>query len=433
MKPGSSVTVRPARHLSGGLRLPGDKSISHRYAMLAAIAEGNSRFENYSTGADCASTLGCLAALGVHWQRPDGDANVVEIEGRGPSLGAPANRLDCGNSGSTMRMLSGILAGQDFPSELYGDESLSRRPMARIIQPLAEMGARITAAADQRPPLQIAGGPLNAIHYRLPVASAQVKSCLLFAGLLAQGETVVEEPLRTRDHGEVALRAFGVDLKRNGNSTRIVGGQKLHAIDARIPGDLSSAAFFFCAAALFPSSDLVIDSLLMNPTRARLLDVLIGLGVRISITQLEEQHGELVGTVRVEGQHLKSAEIAGADSAALIDEIPVLAAIAPFTEYGIRIRDARELRVKESDRIKAIVTNLRAMGASVEEHEDGLSVPGGQKLHGAEIDSLGDHRIAMAFAVAALRAEGETQIHGAEAAVISFPSFFETLESLVQR
>jgi 3-phosphoshikimate 1-carboxyvinyltransferase len=206
----------------------------------------------------------------------------------------------------------------------------------------------------------------------------------------------------------------------------------LHAVEARIPGDLSSAAFFFCGAALFPGSELIIDSLLMNPTRARLLDVLIGLGVRISITQLEEQHGELVGTVRVEGQHLKSAEIAGADSAALIDEIPVLAAIAPFTEQGIRIRDAKELRVKESDRITAIVTNLRAMGGEVEEYEDGLTIPGGQTLHGAEIDSLSDHRIAMAFAVAALRAQGDTQIKGADAAVISFPAFFETLESLVQ-
>ncbi len=433
MKPGSSVTVRPARHFSGSLRLPGDKSISHRYAMLASLAEGKSRFENFSTGADCATTLRCMQQLGVNWVRTDEGANVIEVEGRGPTLTAPTSALDCGNSGSTMRMLSGIVAGQDFTSEMYGDESLSRRPMARIIKPLAEMGAQITCAESERPPLRIRGGHLHSIHYKMPVASAQVKSCILFAGLFANGETRVEEPLRTRDHGEVALRAFGVDLKRNGNSTQIVGGQKLHAIEARIPGDLSSAAFFFCAAALFPGSELVIDSLLMNPTRARLLDILIGLGVRISITQLEEQHGELVGTVRVEGQLLKSAEIAGADSAALIDEIPVLAAIAPFTEQGIRIRDARELRVKESDRITAIVTNLRAMGAEVEEHEDGLTVPGGQSLHGAEINSLGDHRIAMAFAVAALRAQGDTQIKGADAAVISFPAFFETLEGLVQR
>jgi 3-phosphoshikimate 1-carboxyvinyltransferase len=433
MRPGSSVTVRPARQLSGGLRLPGDKSISHRYAMLGSLAEGKSRLENYSTGADCASTLNCMRQLGVQWTLTDESANVIEIEGRGGTLAAPTRALACGNSGSTMRMLSGILAGQPFTSEVYGDASLSRRPMARIIKPLSEMGAQITSAEGERPPLRITGGHLKPIHYKMPVASAQVKSCLLFAGLFADGETCVEEPLRTRDHGEVALRAFGAELKRNGNSTKISGGQKLHAIEARIPGDLSSAAFFFCAAALFPGSELIVDSLLMNPTRARLLDILIGLGVRISITQLEEQHGELVGTVRVEGQHLKSAEIAGADSAALIDEIPVLAAIAPFTEQGIRIRDARELRVKESDRIKAIVTNLRAMGATVEEHEDGLTVPGGQSLHGAELDSMSDHRIAMAFSVAALRAQGDTLIKGADAAVISFPAFFETLERLVQR
>jgi 3-phosphoshikimate 1-carboxyvinyltransferase len=431
MKPGSSVVVRPARHISGGLRLPGDKSISHRYAMLASIAEGKSRFENYSTGADCATTLKCLRSLGVHWQCTD--VSAIEIEGRGPALSAPTDGLDCGNSGSTMRMLSGILAGQEFTSTLFGDESLARRPMARIKTPLIEMGAKITAGPEDRPPLTITGGHLKAIRYKMPVASAQVKSCLLFAGLFGEGETEVEEPLRTRDHGEVALRAFGAELKRNGNATCIRGGQRLRAIEGRIPGDLSSAAFFFCAAALFPGSELLIDSLLMNPTRARLLDILIGLGVGISITQLDEQHGELVGTVRVEGKSLKSTEISGADTAAVIDEIPVLAAIAPFSEGGIRIRDAKELRVKESDRIHAIATNLRAMGAQVEEHEDGLTVPGRQRLHGAEIDSLGDHRIAMAFAIAALRAEGETRIKGADAAVISFPSFFETLESLTQR
>jgi 3-phosphoshikimate 1-carboxyvinyltransferase len=433
MNSGSSMTVRPARQVAGSVRLPGDKSISHRYAMLAAIAEGRSRLENYSTGADCASTLTCLRALGVHWERTSDAGNVIEIEGCGPALKSPPAALDCGNSGSTMRMLSGILAGQQFSSELFGDASLSRRPMARIVKPLCAMGAEIAASAGDLPPLHIRGGHLKAIDYRIPVASAQVKSCVLFAGLFAQGETVVQEPLRTRDHGEVALRAFGAEVGRNGNSTRIVGGQRLHAIEARVPGDLSSAAFFFCAAAIFPGSQLVIDTLLMNPTRARLLDILIALGVRISITQLEEQHGELVGTVRVEGQHLKQADIAGGDSAALIDEIPVLAAIAPYTEHGIRIRDAKELRVKESDRIAAIAMNLRAMGARIEEHEDGLTVPGGQKLHGAEIDAFGDHRIAMAFAVAALRAEGATCIQGADAATISFPTFFQTLDTLVQR
>ena len=430
---GSEVTVRPAKNLSGSLRLPGDKSISHRYAMLGALAEGKSRLENFSTGADCASTLTCLRGLGVSWERQSEPENTIEITGTAGRLSAPSAPLNCGNSGSTMRMLSGILAGQQFPSELFGDESLSRRPMARVINPLTAMGAQIHADPQDRPPLRIAGGRLRAIDFKMPVASAQVKSCVLFAGLFADGETRVEEPLRTRDHGEVALRAFGAELQREGNATRIRGGQKLHAIQARVPGDLSSAAFFFCAAALFPGSQLVVDSLLMNPTRARLLDILMTLGVRISITQLEEQHGELVGTVQAEGDRLSSAKISGADTAALIDEIPVLAAIAPYTESGIEIRDARELRVKESDRIQAVARNLRAMGAQVEEHEDGLTVPGNQRLRGAEIDSLGDHRIAMAFAVAALRADGPSTIKGADAAVISYPAFFETLEALARR
>lgn len=430
MKKQSTVVVRPARNVTGSLRLPGDKSISHRYAMLAAISEGTSHLENFSTGADCASTLAGMGALGADVQR---DGNAVMIRGRGLILQPPSSPLDCGNSGSTMRMLSGILAGQEFTSELFGDESLSRRPMGRIIAPLEMMGARIRAQNGGRPPLHITGGELKAIPYKMPVASAQVKSCLLFAGLFAQGETSVIEPVLTRDHGELALRAFGADLTQAGNETRIKGGQKLHAVDADIPGDISSAAFFLCAAALFPGGQLVIENLLMNPTRARLLDILVLLGAEITITQLEEQHGELRGTVRVEGRGLGAVTIAGGDTAALIDEIPVLAAIAPYTAGPMEIRDARELRVKESDRIAAIATNLRAMGAQVEEREDGLKIPGGQKLRGADVDSLGDHRIAMAFAIAALRAEGETQIRGADAAVISFPGFFDALENVLQR
>ena len=426
----STVVVRPTRNISGALRLPGDKSISHRYAMLAAIAEGTTRLENFSTGADCASTLGCLTALGVELERNE---NAVLIHGRGPQLQPPKMPLDCGNSGSTMRMLSGILAGQGFTSELMGDESLSQRPMARIIAPLEAMGAKIVAENGGRPPLRISGAHLKAIDYKMPVASAQVKSALLFAGLFAEGETRVEEPVRTRDHGELALRAFGAELTQHGNQARIAGGQKLHAIEAEIPGDLSSAAFFLCAAALFPGSRLLISGLLMNPTRARLLDILTLMGVGISVAELEDKHGELVGTVEVDGRDLRGATVAGADTAALIDEIPILAAIAPYTATGIQVRDAKELRVKESDRIAAIVTNLRAMEAEVEEHEDGLKIPGGQTLHGAEIDSFGDHRIAMAFAVAALRAEGETTIHRADAAVISYPGFFGALEALSQR
>jgi 3-phosphoshikimate 1-carboxyvinyltransferase len=431
MKSDSQVIVRPARNVRGSVRLPGDKSISHRYAMLAGIAEGSSRLENYSTGADCASTLGCMGSLGVKWERAEAE-NVIAVRGSALALTAPAAPLDCGNSGSTMRMLSGIVAGQNFSSELLGDESLSRRPMERVITPLTAMGAQI-ASRSGRPPLRITGASLRAIEYKMPIASAQVKTCLLFAGLFADGETCIQEPLRTRDHGEVALRAFGAQLERKGNAVRIRGGQRLRGIEARIPGDLSSAAFFLCAAALFPDSQLTLPGLLMNPTRTRLLDVLIEMGLRISTTQLEEIHGELTGTLQVEGGKLVGATIAGGDTAALIDEIPVLAAIAPYSEQGIEVREAKELRVKESDRIAAIATNLRAMGAKVEECEDGLKIPGRQKLRGAELDSFGDHRIAMAFSIAALRASGETLIRNAGAAAISYPAFFETLEELVVR
>jgi 3-phosphoshikimate 1-carboxyvinyltransferase len=432
MKSESQVIVRPARNVRGSVSLPGDKSISHRYAILAAIADGPSRLENYSTGADCASTLACLRSLGVKWERKDGSDNIIEVQGRGLTLAAPSEPLDCGNSGSTIRMLSGIVAGQKFNSEMAGDESLSRRPMERVIAPLTAMGAEITSQKG-RPPLRISGGNLTGIRYQMPVASAQVKTCLLFAGLFAEGETSIEEPLRTRDHGEVALRAFGAQLDRKGNEVKIRGGQLLHGIEARVPGDISSAAFFLCAAALFPGSQLTIANLLMNPTRARLLDILMQMGLRISVTQLEELHGELVGTLQVEGGQLKGAVIAGADTAALIDEIPVLAAIAPYTEQGIEIRDAKELRVKESDRIASLATNLAAMGAKVEELEDGLKIPGGQSLRGAEIESFGDHRIAMAFSIAALRAQGETLIRGSECAAISYPPFFSTLAELVER
>ena len=432
MKSESQVIVRPARNVRGSVSLPGDKSISHRYAMLAAIADGPSRLENYSTGADCASTLGCLRSLGVKWERKDGAENVIEVQGTGLSLTAPSQALDCGNSGSTIRMLSGIVAGQKFSSEITGDESLSRRPMERVIRPLTAMGAQIESQ-NGCAPLRITGAELKGIDYKMPVASAQVKTCLLFAGLLADGETRIEEPLRTRDHGEVALRAFGAQLERKGNAVRIRGGQRLRGIEARVPGDLSSAAFFLCAAALFPGSQLTVTNLLMNPTRARLLDILAQMGLRISVTQLDEIHSELVGTLQVEGGRLKGATIAGADTAALIDEIPVLAAIAAYTKQGIEVRDAKELRVKESDRIASIAANLRAMGAQVEEREDGLKIPGGQPLRGTELESFGDHRIAMAFSIAALRARGDTLIRGSECAAISYPGFFPALEELVER
>ena len=425
----SAVIIRPARNILGSIRLPGDKSISHRYAMLGGIAQGTTRLANFSSGADCASTLACLRQLGCTVRH---DAANVEIEGRA-RLQAPAARLDCGNSGSTMRMLAGILAGHDFASELHGDESLSRRPMGRVITPLRQMGAEISGSQDGRPPLHIRGGNLRAIDYKMPVASAQVKSAVLFAGLFAEGETAVEEPYRTRDHSEQALRAFGVELGRSRNRVTLRGGQKLHPIQAAVPGDISSAAFFLCATAIFPGSNLVVENLLLNPTRASLLDVLKLLGARVSVINLEEHHGELVGTIKIEHERLTCITIEGGQSVALIDELPVLAAIAPYTHDGIEIRDASELRVKESDRIALVARNLRAMGAECEERPDGLRVPGGQALHGAEIDSGGDHRIAMAFSIAALRAHGESLIQGADSARISFPEFFTMLEGVVER
>ena len=289
-----SVLMRPARNVLGSLRVPGDKSISHRYAMLAALAKGRSRFDNFAPGADCASTLGCVRALGCNVERDEKGA--VIIDGLGPQLKESAGPLDCGNSGSTMRMLSGILAGQPFTSELIGDESLSRRPMKRIIEPLTRMGAEIRAADGDCAPLRI-GAQLHGIEYRPPVASAQVKTSVLLAGLLAEGKTTIEEPARTRDHGEIALRAFGADVDRTRNSVSIRGGQELHPLEAYVPGDMSSAAFFMCAASIFPDSNLVIDGVLLNPTRSALLDVLAAMGTRTSLVRVDEQHGELVGTI----------------------------------------------------------------------------------------------------------------------------------------
>ena len=424
--------IRPARNIMGSLRLPGDKSISHRYALLGGFAEGTSRFSNFSTGADCASTLACMEALGAKVRTIEN--GLVEVTGVGGRVAPPSGPLDCGNSGSTMRMIAGLLAAQQGSFTLTGDASLSRRPMERIRQPLEAMGARLTLT-EGHAPIHLEGAALNPIDFTTPVPSAQVKTCVLLAGVQTAGETTVHEAVRTRDHSELALRAFGARITRTLNSVSITGPQPLHAIEAFVPGDISSAAFFFCAAALFPGSGLVFDSLGVNPTRAALLDVLTVLGAHISVVQLEEKHAELVGMVQVAGAAggLRSTTIDGALAAQLIDELPVLAAIGPYTSGGIRIRDAKELRVKESDRIALVAKNLRAMGAEVEEFEDGLDVPGGQTLHGAEIDSAGDHRIAMAFSVAALKAEGETLIRGAEAAAISFPEFFDLLDRVAER
>ena len=424
--------IRPAKNIYGSLRLPGDKSISHRYGMLAAFAAGTSRFTNFSTGADCASTLACMSSLGASVNKlSDG---TIEVTGIGGKVSQPSGPLDCGNSGSTMRMMSGLLAAQQGEFTLIGDASLSRRPMERIRKPLEQMGARISLT-EGHAPLTVHGGQLSPIDYTVPVPSAQVKTCILLAGLQTAGETTVREAIRTRDHSELALRAFGAEVSRTAGSVTIRGPQTLSAITAQVPGDISSAAFFLAAASLFPGSSLVLDSLGLNPTRAALLDVLTHFGAQVKVLNLEEKHSELVGMVQISSpaQGLGSTEISGAVAAQLIDELPVLAAIAPYSSGGIRIRDAKELRVKESDRIALVVKNLRAMGAEVNEYEDGMDVPGGQTLHGTTIDSGHDHRIAMAFAVAALRATSDTLIDGSEAAAISFPEFFDLLDFLAER
>jgi 3-phosphoshikimate 1-carboxyvinyltransferase len=427
----SSVQViRPARSLRGSLLLPGDKSISHRYAMLAGLAEGTSKISNFSTGADPHSSLGCMAAMGA---KVETEGKIISVTGTAGVLAQPKGDLDCGNSGSTMRMLAGLVAGQPGTFRFVGDESLTVRPMERIRKPLELMGAKIDLT-DGHAPMTVHGGPLMGIDFEAPIASAQVKTAVLFAGLGAKGTTSVAEKVRTRDHSEHALRAFGAELERRDGRLYIAGGQKLKAIEAAVPGDMSSAAFFLCAALLFGDSNLVLDALGMNPTRATLLDVIQGMGGSIKILDVAEQHGEMVGTIQVNRTRpLRGMDISGELAAQLIDEIPVIAAIAPYTENGVKIRDAKELRVKESDRIALVVKNLRAMGAEVTEHEDGMDIPGGQTLRGGKIDSGMDHRIAMAFSIAALRAEGETEIHGAEAASISFPEFYTWLDELAVR
>jgi 3-phosphoshikimate 1-carboxyvinyltransferase len=332
-----------------------------------------------------------------------------------------------------MRMLAGLVAAQEGVYRFVGDASLTVRPMERIRGPLQLMGARIELT-DGHAPMVVRGGGLRGIEFEAPIASAQVKTAVLFAGLQAKGTTSIAEKVRTRDHSEHALRAFGAELERVEGRLYIAGGQRLKAMDATVPGDMSSAAFFLCAALLFEDSNLVLDSLGMNPTRAALLDVIAGMGGVIKVLEVTETHGEMVGTIQVNrGRALRGMDIAGTLAAQLIDELPVLAAVAPYTENGVEIRDAKELRVKESDRIALVVKNLRAMGAEVVEHEDGMDIPGGQRLRGGVIDSGMDHRIAMAFAIAALRAEGETEIQGAEAARISFPEFFDYLEEMAIR
>jgi 3-phosphoshikimate 1-carboxyvinyltransferase len=431
--------ISPEQSLSGNVVLPGDKSISHRYAMLASLAEGTSKIRNYSTGADCQSTLGCMRALGIAIDAGE----EMAIHGKGlDGLSEPTAMLDAGNSGSTIRMLSGILAAQPFVSRIGGDESLSRRPMQRIMTPLAEMGARIEARDGKYPPLTINGGPLQPIHYSLPMASAQVKTCVLFAGLFAEGKTSVAEHVRTRDHSEVALREFGVEvgsseshwfigsIKHHLYRITVEGRAHLKPLDLYVPGDLSSAAFFLVAAQMVRESDVTILGVGLNPTRSSLLDFLASMGVNIKILDVQQTNGELIGSLRVRKSRVRGGRIDGALAAALIDEIPVLAVLGAMSEEGLSVHDASELRIKETDRIASIEENFRRMGVSIETRPDGFDVPGRQQFHAAELSSFGDHRIAMAFAVAALAADGPCSIQDAEAASVSFPDFFDTLQRI---
>jgi 3-phosphoshikimate 1-carboxyvinyltransferase len=468
------MRIKPARRVSGSLRLPGDKSISHRAAIIAALAEGTTTLENFSTSEDCASTLACLRQLGVRVERAGA---TVRIEGAGlEGLREPHEPLDCGNSGTTMRLLAGLLAGQDFASELTGDASLRARPMRRITEPLEQMGAQIESK-DGRAPLRIRGRrPLKAIKYLMPVASAQVKACILLAGLYADVETkVIEAPQATRDHTERMLRWFGADVSQRELShdeaafeaISVKPAPQLKARGGKIPGDISSAAFFMIAAALLPHSQLEIKEVGLNPTRRGIIGALLGLGVDARLDVIErsgpalvfkEERGriwrpelldmglfgtdfdESYGDVSISGgaglaplEAGRSNVLRGALIPQLIDELPVLAVLGTQVTGGLTIRDAGELRVKETDRIAATVENLRAMGAAVEEHADGLTILRRTRLRGANINSHGDHRIAMAFTIAALIADGASEIAGAECVSVSFPEFYELLESVLER
>jgi 3-phosphoshikimate 1-carboxyvinyltransferase len=420
--------VSPARAIHGIVTIPGDKSISHRYGMLASIAEGRSTLTNYSTGADCQSTLACMAALGAKIERQN---EIVVIDGG--LLKEPAEQLDAGNSGSTIRMLSGILAAQSFTSRIGGDESLSRRPMARIIAPLTEMGGFIEAHDTKYPPLTIHGRPLHGIDYALPMASAQVKSCVLLAGLFAQGDTIVREPVRTRDHTEIALKEFGAEIETAKRTIHLHAGARLTGRELVVPGDLSSACFFLVAALLVNEANLVIHGVGLNPTRSALLDFLVSMGAKINVLEVHQVGGELIGDLRVETSSVTGGVIEGALTAGLIDEIPALAVLGAASQNGLTVRDAGELRVKETDRIATIEAGFRQMGVEIETNPEGFHVPGRQKFHAAEVDSAGDHRIAMAFAVAGLAADGPCTIQGSESAGVSFPEFFGTLQQIAQQ
>jgi len=425
-----AATVRPARSLRGRLEVPGDKSIAHRYALFAALAHGPSLLHNFAPGADCRSTLNCLRRLGVSIE--EGPAGTVSLLGRGlGQLRSPAGPLDAGNSGTTMRLLSGVLAGHPFSSTLVGDASLSRRPMRRVIDPLERMGARLEAV-DGHPPLTVHGARLNGIAYQSPTPSAQVKSAVLLAGLHAEGVTSVTETASTRDHTERALTAFGGASAVEGLTVSVAGGQQLVGRTLTVPGDFSSAAFWLVAAAALPGSRVEIEAVGLNPTRSALLGVLRRFGARVHVETAADENGEPRGTVLVEGDRAEAIVITPEEVPGLIDELPAIAALAAHGGE-VTVRGAGELRVKESDRISALVAGFRALGIDADERDDGFVIRGrsGERPKGGVADARGDHRMAMAFAIAALAAEGPSTIDGAEAVDISYPGFFETLERLV--
>ena len=433
----ASIVVRPAARVHGRLTVPGDKSISHRYALLAALADGSSTISGYGPGADCAATLACLAALGVVIEGPHEapdehhDQRVVTIQGRGiGGLAPPAATLDAGNSGTTLRLLSGVLAGHPFDSVITGDRSLRQRPMRRIIEPLSRMGANLSADHD-RPPIVIRGAALRGIDFTPPVASAQVKTAVLLAGLLATGETTVRERHPTRDHTERAFPVFGVEPTRHAGAITVQGGRRLRGTSLTVPGDASSAAFWAAAAAALPHSDVTLDDVGLNPTRIGYLSLLERIGAQVELLGTTETGGEPRGSLRVRHGGNARLDLGPDDIPGIIDELPVLAALA--THGGeLRVTGAGELRHKESDRITALAAGLRGLGGRVDEMEDGFHVFGDRRLQGGTADAAGDHRLAMAFAIAALGGTRPSEIHNAEAVDISYPGFFDVLASISQ-
>ena len=422
-----AATVTPTRRLQGRIRVPGDKSISHRYALLAALSQGPSELRNYAPGADCRSTLSCLAALGVDLSAA---GSTITLKGRGlRSFRSPQAPLDAGNSGTTMRMLMGVLAGQPFETRLIGDASLSRRPMRRVMDPLSRMGASIDAT-DGHAPLTIHPRSLNPIDHTQTVPSAQVKSAILLAGLHADGTTSVTEPARTRDHTERALAAFGIESHTTGLTTTIRGGQTGIGQSLLIPGDFSSAAFWMVAAAALPGSEVTIEDVGLNPTRTALVGVLRRFGADVTIHETAVAAGEPIGTIIVTGDHTGSVHIEPHEVPELIDELPAIAALAAHGGE-VHVEGAEELRVKESDRIASLVAGFRALGVHADERPDGFTIRGAGAPRGGVADAAGDHRLAMAFAIAALAAEGPSRIEGSDVVAISYPDFFQTLHRLV--